>query len=252
MRQLSAALVVIAVIAAPGHVVAVAVEPDGDAQIGASPCVAATAAGDADRIITVCGELIDDDKTPKPARIAALLARAVALAGKQLPDRALADYDAVLALDPKLPAVLNARGELWRGKGDRRRALADFAAALKLDPDHAAARASHRALVQELERAGALMAIASPPRHDCRAARRPVDHAICADLELATLDREIEAAAARVLREAGAAGPAMRRQLQREQAAYLKRRTIEFGRPDYDLRQSMRDRLRKLTGTDRY
>jgi len=35
---------------------------------------------------------------------------------------------------------------------------------------------------------------------------------------------------------------------QREQEDYLARRNAEFGRPGYDLKQTMRDRLRQLQG----
>jgi hypothetical protein len=41
-------------------------------------------------------------------------------------DRAIADYDIVLRLDPTLADIFNTRGELWRKKGDRPKALADL------------------------------------------------------------------------------------------------------------------------------
>ena len=40
-------------------------------------------------------------------------------------DRAIADYDAALSLDPKFQRAYNNRGAAWRGKGDRTRALQD-------------------------------------------------------------------------------------------------------------------------------
>ena len=63
-----------------------------------------------------------------------------AYARKDMIDRAIADYDRVLQLDPALADIFNARGELWRKKGDRPKALADFGAAMKLNPDHAPPR----------------------------------------------------------------------------------------------------------------
>ena len=101
----------------------------------------------------VCGPLIGNAKTAKADRLKALLARAAAHDRKNMIDRAIADYDAALLLDPAQADVFNARGELWRKKGERRKALADFGAAIKLNPDHAAAKASHKSLAQELERA---------------------------------------------------------------------------------------------------
>ena len=106
-------------------------------------------------------------------------------------DSAIGDYDAALRLDPAQADIFNSRGELWRQKGDRRRALADFAAAIKLNPDHPAAKANHKSLAQELERPGAQMAVAGKPSFNCATAKRQVEKAICANPELADLDREI-------------------------------------------------------------
>ena len=150
---------------------ATGVEPSKDPQIDPAPCVAAVAANDDDKIISVCGALIDNEKTDRADRIKALIARAGAYDRKDMIDRAIGDYDAVLRLDPALADVFNARGELWRKKGDRPKALADFGAAIKLKPDHAAAKANYKSLAQELERLGALKAVAGKPSFNC--AHRP-------------------------------------------------------------------------------
>jgi tetratricopeptide (TPR) repeat protein len=138
-------------------------EPSTDPQADPGPCVAAAAAGDADRIIAVCGALIDNEKTLKADRVKALIARGAAYDRKEMIDRAIGDYDTALRLDPTLADIFNIRGELWRRKGDRPRALADFGAAIKLNPQHEAARANYRSLAQELERLGAQMAIKPGP-----------------------------------------------------------------------------------------
>lgn len=77
-------------------------------------------------------------------------------------DRAIADYDAALKVDPALAEALNSRGMAWRDKGDRRRALTDFEAALKLKPDYEAARANRKSLALEIERLGAKMPLNQP------------------------------------------------------------------------------------------
>jgi tetratricopeptide (TPR) repeat protein len=138
-------------------------EPSTDPQVDPAPCVAAAATSDADRIIAICGALVDNAKTLKADRVKALIARAGAYNAKEMTDRAIGDYDIALRLDPGLADIFNARGELWRKKGDRPRALADFGAALKLNPQHEAARASYRSLALELERLGAQMAIRPGP-----------------------------------------------------------------------------------------
>jgi tetratricopeptide (TPR) repeat protein len=229
---------------------AAGVEPGKDLLIDPAPCLAAAVAADDDRIVSACGALIDHEKTDRADRIKALIARAGAFGRKDMIDRAISDYDTVLRLDPALADIFNARGELWRRKGDRPKALADFGAAIKLKPDHPSARGNYKSLAQELERLGALKAVAGKPSFNCATARRPVEKAICANPEIADLDREINAATMRVIGEASSPGEA--RALQREQNAFIARRNAEFGRPGYDLRKAMKERLQNLVGVDGY
>ena len=135
---------------------ATGVEPAKDLRVDPALCLAAALARDDDKTVAACGALIDNAKTEKADRIKALIARGAAYERKDMTERAIADYDGVLRLDPSLADIHNTRGELWRKKGDLPKAVADFAAAIKLNPDHIAARANHRALAQELERLGAL------------------------------------------------------------------------------------------------
>ena len=124
---------------------------------------------------------------------------------------------------------MNARGELFRRKGDRVHALADFGAAFRLDPNNAAAKANYKALSLEVERIGAMMAVNNRPSFNCATARRPVEKAICANPELANLDREINAVNTRVVREAGQDNARAGRAMQREQDEFLARRNAAFG-----------------------
>jgi tetratricopeptide (TPR) repeat protein len=230
-------------------VFATGADPAATAQADPAPCAAAAASDDADQTIAVCGTLIDNEKTPRAERIKALIARAGAYGRKDQIDRAIGDYDTVLRLDPTLADIFNVRGELWRKKGDRPHALQDFAAAIKLNPDHPTAKANYKSLAQELERLGAQMAVAGKPSFNCASARRAVEKAICGNPELADLDREIDAANAKVVREAGDS-PRTKRALQRAQDEFINRRNASFGRPDYDLRKEMKDRLQQLVGVD--
>src|SRR4051794_15625661 len=221
-------------------------EPDKDVQVDPAPCFAAAAARDDDKTVSACGGLIDSEKTAKADRLKALLARAGAYDRKDMIDGAIADYTLALGLDATLADALNARGELWRRKGDRPRALADFGAAIKLNPDHPAAKGNHRSLALELERVGALMAVDGKPSFNCASAKRTVEKAICANPDLANLDREINAANAKVVDSASRDSRRAGRALQREQDAFLARRNASFGRGDYDLRNAMRERLDHL------
>ena len=229
---------------------ATGVEPAKDLRIDPALCLAAALARDDDRTENVCGALIDNAKTEKPDRIKALMARAAVYERKDMTDRAIADYDSVLRLDPALADIHNARGELWRKKGDLPKAVADFAAAIKLNPEHVAARANHRSLAQELERLGALKAVAGKPSFNCATARRTVEKAVCANPELADLDREVHGSYVRAAAEKMT--PQQARTLRREQKEFISRRNAEFGRPGYDLKKAMRDRLQQINGIDGY
>ena len=219
-------------------------------QVDPSACMSAISASDDEKIIGECGALIDHEKTAKADRLKALEARGGAYARKDEVERAIADYDAALRLEPGQADLLNARGELWWKKGDRPKALADFGAAIKLKPDHQIARDNHRKLARELERLGALMAVAGKPSFNCTVARRPAEKAICANPELANLDRQINAVNIRVMREAQSARE--RQALRREQDEFIARRNADFGKPGYDLLKVMRDRLQHLLGADGY
>lgn len=240
-------------LAVPLHAVyaATGTEPSAGQQVDPAPCAAAVAANDDDGIIAVCGLLVDNDKTLKADRIKALVARAAAFDRKEQIDRAIGDYDTALRLDSTLADVFNARGELWRKKGNRPRALADFGAAIKLNPDHPAARANYKSLAQEVERIGAMLAVNNRPSFNCAVARRAVEKAICANPELANLDREINAVNTKVVREAGKASPRAGRAMQQQQDDFIARRNAAFGRPDYDLQKEMRQRLDHLLAVER-
>jgi tetratricopeptide (TPR) repeat protein len=73
------------------------------------------------------------------------------------PDRAITDFDKVIQLDPNYAFAYNNRGEVWKDKGDFNRAIADYGKAIGLDPGYTAAY-TNRALVYErigdLTRAG--------------------------------------------------------------------------------------------------
>jgi tetratricopeptide (TPR) repeat protein len=238
--------------ALPGAAFAAISEPTSDPKIDPAPCFTAAAAeADPDQIIASCGQVIDHEKTLVPDRLRALLARAGAYVRKQQDDRAIADYDIALKLDPTLADIFNARGELWRKKGDRPRALADFGAAIKLNPQHAAARANYKLLAWEVERLGAQLAVNNKPSFSCARAKRPVEKAICVDPALANLDREIDSANALMIHAAGR-DTDRGRELQRQHDAFLATRNASFGRPGYDLQKAMQTRLQQLRGNDGY
>jgi tetratricopeptide (TPR) repeat protein len=209
-----------------------------------APCLAAVTAHDDGKIISACDALIDNERTTRTDRLKALIARAGVFIRKDQPDRAIADYDAALQLDPSQADLFNSRGELWRKKGDRRKALLDFGAALKLNPDHPAAKTNYKSLGLELERIGAQMALAGKPSFNCVTARRAVEKAICGNAELADLDREIFMANAKLARRA--TSPHDAQVVQHEQDEFIASRNAAFGKAGYDLKKAMQDRLIRL------
>ena len=52
-------------------------------------------------------------------------------------DRAIADYEAAIRLDPAFVMAIGNRGNAYRDKGDYDRAIADFTTVIRLDPDNA-------------------------------------------------------------------------------------------------------------------
>lgn len=219
-------------------------------QVDITPCLAAASADDLDKANAACGAVIDNEKTAKGDLIKALIARGALFARHDQLDRAIADDSRVLQLDSSLADVFNARGELWLKKGDKPKAVQDFGAALKIDPNHEKARANHKAMARDLERIGAQMAVAGKPSFNCRSAVRAVEKAICGNRELADLDREIFASHARVMKETKNAGEA--KAIQREQDDFIARRNASYGRPGYDLKAAMQQRLKRLNGVDGY
>ena len=241
-----AAVLISAVLPGAAHA-ATGGEPVAIAQIDVAACLTAAAADDLDKAGPACA-VVDNEKTAKPDLVRALIARGALYARHDQIDRAIADDSRALLLDPTLADVFNARGELWLKKGDKPKAVQDFGAALRIDPNHEKARDNHKAIARELERIGAQMAVAGKPSFNCAGARRPVEKAICANRELADLDREVYAANARLIREAQ--GDSEAKKLQRDQDAFIARRNAAFGRPGYDLKKAMQDRLQKLNGVD--
>jgi tetratricopeptide (TPR) repeat protein len=214
------------------------------------PCFAAIAANDDDTIISRCDSLIDNDRNTRPDRIRAALARAAAYDRKQHYDRAIADYDTALQLDPAQADAFNLRGEVWRKKGDRVHALADFGAAIRLNPEHLSARANTKSLAQELELIGAQMALRNRPSFDCTTAKRPVEKAICADPQLARLDSDINGVFLRVVADQKSRRDALA--LTQQQRDFIAKRNASFGKRGYNLRTAMQARLKALTGVDGY
>ena len=109
----------------------------------AAPTVAAADDAEAcgrqsgDRAIAACSRAIASDKYAGNDLATLHADRGYAWADKGDPDRAIADYDAAIRLDPKYALAYNHRGEAYIDKGDYARAIADLDEAIRLDPKYA-------------------------------------------------------------------------------------------------------------------
>src|SRR5215471_14465465 len=102
----------------------------GAASIGPGLVTAATLVRDNNRAIADYNEAIRID----PDYADAFYGRGNAWSEKFDDARALADYNEAIRLDPNHAAALNNRGAAWLAMGQNDRAVADFSAAIRVDP----------------------------------------------------------------------------------------------------------------------
>ena len=95
---------------------------------------APAAAGDWDRAIAACSRLVATRSLKSAERAAAHLNRGTAYLRKGEADRALADLNAALKIDPADVVALTRRGEAHSAKADFQSAFADFSEAVRLNP----------------------------------------------------------------------------------------------------------------------
>jgi len=87
-----------------------------------------------DQRIEVCTQALDTESMSAPVRAATLNNRGVAWKTKGDLDRALADYDEAIRLDPGLANAYNNRGAALGAKGEFDAAMRSFDTAIRLDP----------------------------------------------------------------------------------------------------------------------
>ncbi len=166
-------------------------------------------------------------------------------------DRAIADCDAAVRLDPKFQRAYNNRGAAWQRKGDREHALQDYAEAVRLKPSDAKAADNYKKVAAEVEHLNDLKEADSLPSFNCAVARRAVEKAICADPELARLDRNMNDAFLKAIASAESSSHGAALNLTRQQREFIEKRNASYGRPGYDLRQAMAKRVDQLSAIAR-
>jgi tetratricopeptide (TPR) repeat protein len=94
-------------------------------------------ADDLDRAIAGCTRILNDRGESQGYRAIAYNNRGFVWQDKGDLDRAIADYNEAIRLDPKQANAYRNRGNAWREKGDLDRAIADLNEAIRLDPKYA-------------------------------------------------------------------------------------------------------------------
>src|SRR5690554_1988345 len=90
--------------------------------------------GTPDERIRNCTRLIESPEESQHNRSRAYLFRGNAWSDKKNDDRARADYDQAIRLDPSFFAPSHDRGLLWANMKYYARAIADFTESIRLDP----------------------------------------------------------------------------------------------------------------------
>lgn len=110
-------------------------QPAGDAERCAS------IANNPDLAIQHCTKAIESGKFTGDSLAQLHYNRGIEWAAKNNYDRAIADYDVSIKLNPRVSDVFFNRGNAWGSKGDHDRAIADYDAAIRLNPKDASSYA---------------------------------------------------------------------------------------------------------------
>jgi len=90
-----------------------------------------------DPAIDACTRAIDSGQLTQSNLAIMYYNRGYEWNNKDEEDRAIADFDQAIRINPNYTSAYNNRGLAWRAKGDYDRSIADFNQALQLDPNHA-------------------------------------------------------------------------------------------------------------------
>ena len=103
-----------------------------------------------DLAVAGCSRAIDSREYTGRSLARVYARRGGAYAAKGDVNRAVADYNESMRIDPTYPAAYLNRGNVWFHRGDFDRAIADYNQAIQLDPDYAVAYVNRVTLLSKM------------------------------------------------------------------------------------------------------
>src|SRR3954468_14541336 len=92
-----------------------------------------------DRSIVACTKILDDQAETSKNHAGAYLGRGRAYSAKREFDRAIADYNEAISLEPEIAQPYLSRGIAYQAQHEFDQAIADYEQALRINPNSAAA-----------------------------------------------------------------------------------------------------------------
>ena len=89
--------------------------------------------------ISGCTAVLQSDGVSEGNRAVAYVNRGMGYAGKKDYDRAIADFNEAIRINPNFAIAYNNRGSAVQSKGDYDRAIADYSEAIRINPNYAVA-----------------------------------------------------------------------------------------------------------------
>jgi uncharacterized protein YecT (DUF1311 family) len=134
---------------------------------------------------------------------------------------------------PEIPTCLQQPRRGLGAEGRSRARDAGLCGAVRLDPTASKAADNYKQVSLEVERLNSLNGQNVLPSFNCAVAKLQVEKAICADSQLARLDRDMNDAFLKAIASTGSGSHSAALNLTRQQYAFIRERNAQFGRPGW-------------------
>jgi tetratricopeptide (TPR) repeat protein len=145
-----------------------------------------------DVALRACNRIVGDPRETNEGRAQAFNDRGIIYYQNDDADRAMADFDAAVRLNPRHAMAFNNRGNVHKMKGDAQRAIADYSEAIRLERTNAMAFRNRGVLYAGIDHGRALAdfneAVWLDPKNAYGLLWRGVVHATMGNKDLAEAD----------------------------------------------------------------